>query len=90
MSFRAIPESANEAGDLHHGWEVEKAGVQLGAKLANQRDHPPTKTAENASGIGDQGPLQAILAGVLIVALRCVTLTSPVGIIGLVAKGPSW
>jgi membrane-associated phospholipid phosphatase len=69
MPNESAPESANEPGDLGGASEVEKADVELGAKLASQRDHPLAKAAGKASKIGDQGPLYAISAGVLIVAL---------------------
>lgn len=49
--------------------DLEKADVELGTKIAKQRDKPLAKTAGKASKIGDQGPLYAISAGLLIAAL---------------------
>ena|SRR5215203_331653 len=92
--LRACPpeptlESANEAGDLHHGWEVEKADVQLGGKLANQRDHPLTKAAENTSEIATRTALGDL--GGSADRRPCGASRSPrrSESLALVAKGPS-
>lgn len=63
----ADPEESSE--ELRDASEVEKTDVALGAKLASKRDHPAAKAAGEASKIGDQGPLYAISAGVLLVGL---------------------
>jgi membrane-associated phospholipid phosphatase len=51
--------------------ELEKADVELGAKIASKKDHPLAKAAGEASKIGDQEPLYAMSAGVLLVGLVC-------------------
>ena len=63
------PEASDAADDLHEASEVEKADVELGAKLASQRGHPVAEAAGKASKFGDQGPLYANSAGVLIIGL---------------------
>jgi membrane-associated phospholipid phosphatase len=57
------------AGKSHDASDLEKADVELGTKLARHRDHPLAKAAGKASKIGDQGPLYAISAGLLIIGL---------------------
>ncbi|HEX8412619.1 MAG TPA: phosphatase PAP2 family protein [Sphingomicrobium sp.] len=63
----AIPDDA--AQDLREASEAEKADIELGAKIASQRDHPIVKAAGNAGKIGDQGPLYALSAAVLVAGL---------------------
>jgi hypothetical protein len=46
--------------------DLEKTDVEIGKKLASNRDHPLVKAAGDASKIGDQGPLYAMSAGLLI------------------------
>lgn len=49
--------------------ELEKADIEIGTKLASHRDHPAVKAAGIAGKIGDQGPLYALSAGLLICGL---------------------
>ncbi|MFL6594089.1 MAG: phosphatase PAP2 family protein [Chthoniobacterales bacterium] len=65
MEHDADPEQPELAGAS----DVEKADIELGAKLARQRDQPVAKAAGNASKIGDQGPLYAMSAGLLIAGI---------------------
>ena len=67
MSEQALPDESGEK--LDGASEVEKVDVEVGTKLASQRDHPLAKAAGKASKLGDQGPLYAISAGVLIIGL---------------------
>jgi membrane-associated phospholipid phosphatase len=67
MPDESVP--GNSDAESKQDSEVEKADVELGAKIASKRDHPVSKAAGAASKIGDQGPLYAISAGVLIVGL---------------------
>lgn len=67
-----IPSSPDPAEDGPKSQErpdVEKADIRLGVKLASHRDHPAVKAAGLVSKIGDQGPLYALSAGLLIVGL---------------------
>lgn len=57
------------AGDFNEASDVEKADVELGAKLASHRDHPVVKAAGDAGKLGDQAPLYAFSAVVLIAGL---------------------
>ena len=49
--------------------DLEKSDIKVGAKLARHRNHPVAEAAGKASKIGDQGPLYAISAGLLIVGV---------------------
>ena len=49
--------------------ELEDADIELGKKLASDRDSPAVKAAAEAGEIGDQGPLYALSAGLLIAGL---------------------
>ena len=49
--------------------ELEKADVELGTKLASEREHPLVKAAGAAGKIGDQGPLYAISGALLVAGL---------------------
>ena len=49
--------------------ELENADVELGTKLASERESPAVKAAAEAGEIGDQGPLYALSAGLLIAGL---------------------
>ena len=69
MSNEPAPHSGDEAQHVGGASELEKADVAIGAKLASQRDRPLVKAAGKASKLGDQQPLYAISAGVLIVGL---------------------
>lgn len=51
--------------DVDEPTGVEKADVGLGEKLARHRDEPAVKAAAKAGKIGDQGPLYALSAGLL-------------------------
>ncbi len=68
---------------------VEKADVEIGATIAEKRDHPAAKAAAEASEIGDQGPLYVISAGLFIAGLvtrdRRVTMSgiSMIAAVGL-------
>ncbi len=57
---------------------IEKADVELGARLASERDHPLVKAAGDAGKIGDQAPLYALSGALLIagIALRSPRVTS--------------
>ena len=65
------PAKRDKAADaLSEASDAEKADVELGAKVASQRDHPIVKAAGEAAGqAGDQGPLYALSATVLIAGL---------------------
>jgi hypothetical protein len=49
--------------------DVERLDVAAGTEIAKRRDHPLAKTAAKASELGDQGPLYALSAGMLIAGL---------------------
>ncbi|MDQ6764527.1 MAG: phosphatase PAP2 family protein [Verrucomicrobiota bacterium] len=63
------PRSAHENADVRKASGVEQADVQLGETMASNRHHPLVKAAGDASKIGDQGPLYAISAAVLIAGI---------------------
>lgn len=64
------PEPNTErASELGKASKLEKADVALGKKLAGERSRPATKAAASAGEIGDQGPLYALSAGLLIVGV---------------------
>ncbi|MDQ6859878.1 MAG: phosphatase PAP2 family protein [Verrucomicrobiota bacterium] len=67
MSNEPSPDPEETSAELREASELEKADVELGTKLAQNRDHPAAKAAGQASKIGDQGPLYVISAGVLII-----------------------
>ena len=69
MFNEPAPRSEEAADDLRNASNVEKADVELGTKLARNREYPLAKAAGKASKIGDQGPLYAISAGLLIIGL---------------------
>src|SRR4051812_22241085 len=58
-----------ERPELADASDLEKVDVELGKRVASQRDEPLAKAAGNASKIGDQGPLYAISAGLLIAGI---------------------
>lgn len=60
---------SEEPAELQNASELEKADVEVGEKFASRRDHPAVKAAGTASQIGDQGPLYAISAALLLVGL---------------------
>ncbi|MFL6537294.1 MAG: phosphatase PAP2 family protein [Chthoniobacterales bacterium] len=60
------PETPADSGNTS---DLEKADIAAGAKLARHRDDPAARAAGKASKIGDQGPLYAMSAGVLIVGM---------------------
>ncbi len=62
-------ESARENKDLAEASDAEKADVEIGKKLASHRDDPAVKAAGIAGKIGDQGPLYALSAGLLLFGL---------------------
>ncbi len=62
-------ESHNSATDSEHVSDVEKADVEVGKKMASHRDDPLVKAAGYAGKLGDQAPLYALSAGLLIVGL---------------------
>ena len=47
--------------------DVENADIELGAKMASQRDHPAVKAAGVVGKIGDQGPLYVISTALVLV-----------------------
>ena len=61
--------SAEQSGELQKASGLEKADVELGGKLAKHRDLAAVKAAGKAGKIGDQGPLYAISAGLVVVGL---------------------
>jgi membrane-associated phospholipid phosphatase len=65
MPHNAEPNSGSPDAELEEASDVEKADVELGKKLASHRDEPAVKAAANAGKIGDQAPLYAISAAVL-------------------------
>ena len=56
-------------GHLSDASDAEKADVELGEKMASRREHPVVKAAGAASELGDQAPLYALSAAVLIAGL---------------------
>ncbi len=62
-------ESHNSATDSEHVSDVEKADVEVGKKMASHRDDPLVKAAGYAGKLGNQAPLYALSAGLLIVGL---------------------
>ena len=63
------PAKPADAEDVRQASEAEKADIELGARLASHRDHPVVKAAGEAGKIGDQAPLYALSAAVLIAGL---------------------
>jgi membrane-associated phospholipid phosphatase len=53
--------------DSDAGTDIEKADIELGTKLARHRNHPAAQAAGKAGKFGDQGPLYALSAGIVIV-----------------------
>lgn len=49
--------------------DVEKKDIELGEKIASNRDHPLVKAAGAAGKIGDQGPLYVLSAGLSVIGL---------------------
>jgi membrane-associated phospholipid phosphatase len=49
--------------------DLERADIELGKKMASHREDPAVKAAGEAGKIGDQGPLYAISAALLITGL---------------------
>jgi membrane-associated phospholipid phosphatase len=49
--------------------DLEKADIELGAKIAKHRHHPVAKAAGKAGKLGDQGPLYALSSGILAVGV---------------------
>ncbi|MFN2476678.1 MAG: phosphatase PAP2 family protein [Chthoniobacterales bacterium] len=58
--------SESSEAEVDNASDVEKADIELGKKIASHRDDPAVKAAGAAGKIGDQGPLYAICAAVLI------------------------
>jgi membrane-associated phospholipid phosphatase len=54
---------------LEKASDVEQVDVELGASIARHRDHPVAKAAGQVSKIGDQEPLYALSAGLLVLGL---------------------
>ncbi len=52
--------------DVNEASDLEKADVGLGEKVARHRNDPAVKAAAKAAKIGDQGPLYALSAGLLL------------------------
>ncbi len=52
----------NPAAALDDASPIEKADVELGARLASERDHPLVKAAGDAGKIGDRRPSMPCLA----------------------------
>ncbi|MDQ6808011.1 MAG: phosphatase PAP2 family protein [Verrucomicrobiota bacterium] len=48
---------------------MEKKDIELGEKIASNRDHPLVKAAGTAGKIGDQGPLYVLSAGLSAIGL---------------------
>ena len=63
------PNAENNNADLQEASDVEKADIDLGKKMASHRDDPLVKAAGYAGMLGDQAPLYALSAGLLIVGL---------------------
>ncbi|MDQ6626330.1 MAG: phosphatase PAP2 family protein [Verrucomicrobiota bacterium] len=63
------PHSGSADAELHEASDLEKADVELGKKMASQRHDPAVKAVGDAGKIGDQGPLYAISAAVLLAGL---------------------
>ncbi|MBA3882220.1 MAG: phosphatase PAP2 family protein [Chthoniobacterales bacterium] len=63
------PNVDRDDADLPEASAVEKADVDLGQKMASHRDDPLVKAAGYAGKLGDQAPLYALSAGLLIVGL---------------------
>lgn len=64
-------QNIDRASGLREASDVEKADVALGKKMAQDRERPAVKAAADAGEIGDQGPLYALSAGLLIAGLAC-------------------
>ena len=58
-----------DADDLRATSNVERADVELGKKLASERDSPAVKAAACAGEIGDQGPLYVLSAALLVAGI---------------------
>jgi membrane-associated phospholipid phosphatase len=56
----------NGKEDLNRASDLERADVELGAKMASERDHPVVKAAAFAGKLGDQGPLYALSSALLV------------------------
>src|SRR5205814_8016803 len=56
--------------DLQEVSGVEKADLDLGKKIARHRHDPLVQAAGNAGKIGDQVPLYALSAGLLVVGVE--------------------
>ncbi len=63
------PDADNLSAALPGASHVENADVELGKKLASERDSPVVKAAARAGEIGDQGPLYVISAALLVAGL---------------------
>ncbi len=63
------PNVDRDDADLPEASAVEKADVDLGQKMASHRDDPLVKAAGYAGKLGDQAPLYALSAGLLVVGL---------------------
>ena len=63
------PNVDRDDADLQEAPAVEKADVDLGRKIASHRGDPLVKAAGYAGKLGDQAPLYALSAGLLIVGL---------------------
>lgn len=69
MPDDAVPQSQESNAEMREASEVEKADIELGKKIARHRDDPAVQAAGIAGKIGDQGPLYAISAAVLVTGL---------------------
>ena len=58
-----------DADNLPVGSDFEKADVELGKKMASERDSPAVKAAAQAGEIGDQGPLYLLSSALLVAGL---------------------
>lgn len=63
------PDANNVPAKLPRASGVEKADVELGKKMASERDSPVVKAAARAGEIGDQGPLYLLSAALLVTGL---------------------
>lgn len=69
MSDEPVPQDGNADADLQNASDIEKADVEVGAKLARHRDDPEVKAVAAAGKVGDQGPLYAFSAALLVAGL---------------------
>ncbi|MBA3651713.1 MAG: phosphatase PAP2 family protein [Chthoniobacterales bacterium] len=60
---------AGNAEDLTEATDLEKADVELGKEIGKRRHHPAVKAASKFGKLGDQGPLYALSAGLLVIGI---------------------